>query len=180
MDLVERAKVFARAAHAAVGQVRKYNGEPYVNHCEEVARILVENSAGPVSPEQIAAAWLHDTVEDTKVTLELINQEFGLVVGVYVENLTDVSRPGDGNRKVRKQLDLEHTARAQPEAKSVKLADLISNARNIVEFDPDFARVFLHEKVRLLEVLGDGDPGLLALAHETVAEARTKLAGSSR
>lgn len=171
-NLVHRAELFARAAHGAVGQVRKYNGEPYVNHCAEVAEILCKYATNWVSAEMIAAAWLHDTVEDTKITLDDIRDCFGAEVELLVEELTDVSRPEDGNRKVRKQKDLEHTAQASVEGKSIKLADLISNGRNIVQFDPDFARVYLKEKARILEVCTDADPGLLAQAHKTLEESK--------
>jgi hypothetical protein len=80
--------------------------------------------------------------------------------------LTDVSRPEDGNRAARKAIDLAHTAKASPAAKTIKLADLIDNTRSIVERDPDFAKVYLQEKARLLEVLQEGDPTLMAMARE--------------
>lgn len=178
MDLVTKAEVFARAAHGAIDQRRKYDGSAYVNHCAEVASILVEFATGPVSQEQIAAAWLHDTVEDTRITLDDIRDVFGPDVELLVEALTDVSRPEDGNRRVRKQKDLDHTAAGPVEAKSIKLADLISNSRSIVQHDPDFARVYLHEKARILAVCEDADPGLLAEARRVLEESRNILGGN--
>jgi len=175
MDLISKADAFATAAHAAVKQVRKYDKQPYINHPREVRRILLEFAADPVTPEQEAAALLHDVVEDTGVELDLVREQFGDVVAQLVEDLTDVSRPEDGNRRVRKQKDLEHTAAALPASKSVKLADLISNGRSIVEHDPDFARVYLHEKARILDVCGDADPGLLAEARRVLEESRELL-----
>jgi GrpB-like predicted nucleotidyltransferase (UPF0157 family) len=65
---------------------------------------------------------------------------------------------------VRKAIDLQHTAAAPPEAKTVKLADLISNTQSIVKYDPKFAKIYLEEKRRLLTVLGDGDATLFARA----------------
>jgi (p)ppGpp synthase/HD superfamily hydrolase len=56
MDLVRLADAFASGAHAAVRQVRKYDGQPYINHPREVRTILLEYSSGPVSPEQEASA----------------------------------------------------------------------------------------------------------------------------
>ena len=175
MDLVSKAEVFARAAHGAIDQRRKYDGSAYVNHCAEVASILVRYAQFPVCQEQIAAAWLHDTVEDTKITLDDIRDVFGAEVELLVEALTDVSRPEDGNRRVRKQKDLDHTAAGPAAAKSVKLADLISNSRSIVQHDPDFARVYLHEKARILDVCGDADPGLLAEARRVLENSRELL-----
>ena len=162
--LVDRAVLFATAAHAAVKQVRKYTGEAYIVHPLEVMDILREFSVNPVSDEQLAAGALHDVVEDTGVTIELIESQFGPKVAELVGYLTDVSKPEDGNRKVRKAIDREHIALASPEAQSVKLADLCSNTRTIVAFDPDFARVYLGEKKKLLEVLQNADPGLVRYA----------------
>lgn len=146
--LIERARMFATAAHA--GQVRKYTGEPYVIHCREVATLIAEHGG---CAEQIAAAWLHDTVEDTPVAIELIRDEFGLCVATLVEGLTDVSKSEDGNRAARKALDRAHTAAQSQACKQIKLCDLISNTRSIAAHDPDFARVYLQEK-RLLLVEG--------------------------
>jgi (p)ppGpp synthase/HD superfamily hydrolase len=175
MNLVERAELFARAAHGAIDQRRKYDGSAYINHPVEVRRILLEFASGPVTPEQEAAALLHDVVEDTKITLDDIRDCFGADVELLVEALTDVSRPEDGNRRVRKQKDLDHTAAGPAAAKSVKLADLISNSRSIVQHDPDFARVYLHEKARILDVCEDADPGLLAEARRVLDESRELL-----
>jgi (p)ppGpp synthase/HD superfamily hydrolase len=165
MTIVERARVFATAAHAAVKQVRKYTFEPYIVHPTEVASIVASR---PHDPEMLAAAWLHDTVEDTGVTIEVIRAEFGYKVAELVGWLTDVSKPEDGNRAVRKAIDREHTERAPAEAQTVKLADLIANSRSILAHDPAFARVYLEEKRMLLEVLTRGDATLMAEARRIV------------
>jgi (p)ppGpp synthase/HD superfamily hydrolase len=159
--LVERARVFATAAHAAVGQKRKYTGEPYIVHPTEVAAIVAEAGG---TDEMVAAAFLHDVVEDTGVTLEDLQNEFGPDVANLVSWLTDVSRPEDGNRRVRKAIDRAHSAEAPAEAQTVKVADLISNSTTILKFDPGFAKVYLEEKRQLLEVLTKADPALLERA----------------
>jgi len=164
-DIVERARIFATAAHAAVGQLRKYTFEPYIVHPSEVADTVTEYGG---TPAMIAAAWLHDTVEDTGVTIELIREEFGSEVSDLVGWLTDVSRPDHGNRAARKAVDRAHTARAPSEAQTVKLADLISNTRSIVEHDPKFAETYLSEKRLLLEVMTKADPRLMARAREQI------------
>jgi (p)ppGpp synthase/HD superfamily hydrolase len=119
-------------------------------------------------PHMLAAAWLHDAVEDTPTTLEDIALEFGPDVASLVEALTDVSRPSDGNRAARRAIDREHLAAASARAKTIKLADLIDNVRDICEHDPRFARVYLAEMRALLEVLGAGDPRLLRQAWQTL------------
>jgi len=156
-DIAERARMFATAAHAAVGQLRKYTFEPYIVHPAEVVEIL---KTVPHTPEMIAAAWLHDTVEDTGVTSELIRKEFGDEVATLVGWLTDVSRPDHGNRAARKAVDRAHTAAAPAAAQTIKLCDLISNTRSIVEHDAKFAVTYLAEKRQLLEVMTKGDPAL--------------------
>jgi (p)ppGpp synthase/HD superfamily hydrolase len=85
-------------------------------------------------------------------------------VAELVAWLTDVSRPQDGNRRKRKHLDLLHTAKAPPPAKTIKLADLIDNTRTISKYDPSFWPVYRREKEALLAVLREGDPKLWAQA----------------
>jgi len=166
MHIVERARVFATAAHAAVKQVRKYTFEPYIVHPAEVAGIVAELEGATF--EMVAAAWLHDVVEDTGVTIEDICAEFGPEVATLVGWLTDVSCLEDGNRAVRKAIDREHTAAAPAEAQTVKLADLIANTRSIVKHDVAFARTYLEEKRLLLAVMTRADVGLMARARATV------------
>jgi (p)ppGpp synthase/HD superfamily hydrolase len=167
-DLETRARVFAERAHAAVEQVRKYTGEPYIVHPAEVAEIV---RGVPHTPEMLAAAWLHDAVEDTGVTLDEVKREFGDETAALVEMLTDVSRPEDGNRAARKAIDRAHSASASPAAKTVKLADLISNSGTIVAYGKGFAKVYIVEKAALLEVLRDGDAQLWQRAYEIVIDA---------
>jgi (p)ppGpp synthase/HD superfamily hydrolase len=167
MTMVERARVFATAAHAAVGQVRKYTFEPYIVHPAEVAKIVRDAGGSEV---MIAAAWLHDTVEDTGVTIETIRAEFGVEVAELVGWLTDVSRPEHGNRAHRKALDRAHSAAAPAEAQTVKLADLIANTRSIMEHDVTFAKTYLEEKRLLLEVMTKGDAALMAEARKYIGE----------
>ncbi|MGD8842716.1 MAG: HD domain-containing protein, partial [Gammaproteobacteria bacterium] len=153
-DLVERAREYATGAHRRIDQRRKYSKQPYHVHLEAVARVVASVTD---DPEMIAAAWLHDTVEDTQATLEDIEEQFGTAVAELVEELTDISKPGDGNRASRKAVDRRHTAQASARAKTVKLADLIDNCQDITRHDPRFARVYLPEMAALLEVLGEGD-----------------------
>jgi len=154
MEVVERARIFATAAHSAVAQLRKYTMEPYIVHPREVADIVATVDH---TPKMLAAAWLHDVVEDTGVTNEVIRAEFGDKIAELVGWLTDVSRPEQGNRATRKAIDRAHTAAAPAEAQTIKLADLISNTKSIVEHDEKFARTYLEEKRLLLEVMTRGD-----------------------
>lgn len=171
-DLVERARDYATRAHQRIGQQRKYSKQPYHVHPEAVARLVASVSD---DAEMIAAAWLHDTVEDTPATLDDIEAAFGPAVAGLVEELTDVSKPGDGNRARRKAIDRQHSARASARAKTVKLADLIDNCSDITRHDRRFARVYLVEMAALLEVLGEGDPQLYRRACELQASSAIKV-----
>jgi (p)ppGpp synthase/HD superfamily hydrolase len=166
MDIVRKAQVYAMAAHAAVGQKRKYTGEPYIVHPAEVAKIVAGVPGS--TPDMVAAAWLHDVVEDTGCTYTDIHMAFGADIAALVGWLTDVSKPEDGNRAVRKAMDREHTAAAPAEAQTIKLADLISNSRSIMAHDPEFARTYLAEKRALLEVMTRGDAGLRERAMQQI------------
>lgn len=84
-ELIMRAYRFAEEAHR--GQKRA-SGEPYITHCVEVAAILAELQVPPV---MIMAALLHDTVEDTHVTLEDLRREFGDEVAHLVDGVTKLS-----------------------------------------------------------------------------------------
>jgi (p)ppGpp synthase/HD superfamily hydrolase len=118
----------------------------------------------------LAAAWLHDVVEDTGVTLEVIRAEFGAEVAELVGWLTDVSRPEQGNRATRKAIDRAHSAMAPAAAQTIKLADLISNTHSIVEHDEKFAKTYLEEKRLLLAVMNKGNPVLMAEARKYIGE----------
>lgn|SRR5574338_111838 len=161
--LIERASAFAHQKHK--DQQRKYTGEPYFNHCKEVAA-LVYSLGG--DEHMIAAAYLHDTVEDCGVTLQEIQENFGEDVMNLVSDLTDVSKPSDGNRKIRKKIDRMHTAKASPRAKTIKLADIISNTIDIVEQDPRFAKIYLEEKALLLPHLTEGNNVLWNVANNII------------
>ena len=150
-EIVAHARHFAEVAHA--DQFRKYTGDAYVVHTRAVAGLVATVTQSPIA---VAAAHLHDAVEDTAVTLDNIERAFGVSVADLVYWLTDpVGRTG--NRKQRKTEDRDRLARASALAQTIKLADLIDNTSTIVRYDPAFARIYLREKAELLKVLTRGD-----------------------
>lgn len=150
MTLIKRALEFSTAAHAAVGQKRKYTGEDYIAHPIAVSEIV---AAFGGSKEMVAAALLHDTLEDTNVTKEQIAEEFGWKIFKLVVELTDVTKPEDGNRATRKAIEAKRLGMASKEAQMIKLADLIDNTKTIFKYDPKFAKVYRQEKIDLLEAM---------------------------
>lgn len=151
-NLIYKAKNFAERAHAS--QVRKYSGEPYVVHLREVAGYCAEVGC---RDEVVAAAWLHDVKEDQGVTDDELRSAFGDDVARLVDEVTDQSKPQDGNREARKAIDREHLGMASSEGKTIKLADLISNTKSIVARDPHFAVTYMREKRLLMHLLTEGN-----------------------
>jgi len=137
---------FAHTAHD--GQKRKYTGEDYIVHPMAVSKLVKEHGGSKV---QQAAALLHDVVEDTQYTLADIHANFGHEVATLVQWLTDTSRPEDGNRATRKEIDRKRLEMAPAEAQFIKLADMLDNSETIFEFDPSFATVFKREMVQLVD-----------------------------
>ncbi len=162
-ELELKAKEFATNAHK--GQKRKYTGVDYITHPAEVVDILRSIDADEY---MLAAGWLHDVVEDCGVSIDTILEVFGPHVAAMVADLTDVSKPSDGNRAFRKSLDLQHSKKALPKSKTIKLADLVSNTASIVKYDPEFAKVYLPEKKALLKVLIEGNSTLFKRACEQI------------
>jgi len=162
-DLLAKAITFAVKSHGE--QKRKYTGEPYATHPLAVMRMVQEV---PHTTEMLVAAVLHDVVEDTPVELVEIEDKFGPVVATYVEGLTDISRPEDGNRATRKAMDREHTAKQPAEVQTIKLADLIHNTASIEQHDPSFYKVYKQEKIELLKLLTKGDKTLMWRAQQQI------------
>ena len=162
-DIIEKAEQFAVQAHGP--QKRKYSGEPYIVHPIEVSQIV---RTVPHTNAMVAAAILHDVIEDTEATYDDVVVNFGVIIADLVNELTDVSKPEDGNRAVRKALDRAHLAKASADAQTIKLADIISNSKDIKENDPSFAKVYIPEMKALLEVLDKGDKTLMAQAEKQV------------
>lgn len=153
---------FASAAHAAVGQVRKYTGEPYIAHPVGVLKLLAQHLKDENLTMLVAqAALLHDVVEDTSVTLEQVREHFGATVAEYVGWLTKATTPSFGNRAARHAFEVDRLSRAPLAARIIKVADLIDNTRSIVERDPVFARTYLPEKRDLLLAIAPDVPGVL-------------------
>lgn len=163
---------FNLASKAHADQKRKYTHTPYIDHCVEVANLV---AAAGSSPEVIAAALLHDTVEDTAVTREDIAYELSSWVADLVMMVTDVSRPEDGNRKARKAKDLAHLAEADADGQTIKLADIISNSVNILGNDQAFCKIYIPEMLSCLSVLTKGNAELYTLASNYVNNGKAHL-----
>jgi (p)ppGpp synthase/HD superfamily hydrolase len=164
-DLVDKAITFATKAHG--DQKRKYTEEPYISHPIAVMEIV---KTVPHTEEMLAAAVLHDVIEDTDQSYDDIYYYFGDIVADLVQGLTDVSHPDDGNRQFRKALDRQHLAEQGADVQTIKLADMIHNTSTTKDHDPEFWKIYQKEKIALLEVLTKGSKVLHSKATEMITE----------
>jgi len=135
-ELLDRAIVFAVKAHA--GTERRGKGYPYIVHPMEAVEIVATMTA---DQELLAAAILHDTVEDTEVTVEQLKAEFGERVASLVADESDVMPEGmteEASWHQRKQAAIDRLSKASHDAKMVALGDKLSNMRAIAR---DYAEI---------------------------------------
>lgn len=158
-DLILRAARLATTVHN--GQNRKWghSADPYIFHPMRVAGLVSLNTFA--TEEIVAAAWLHDTLEDTTLTeTQLIAHGFGGPVTFFVTQMTNASKvdPAMKNkpRAERKAADRAKIAAAPWEVRFIKLADRLDNVmemRNDSQTPADFVKLYTGESRLLLEVL---------------------------
>ncbi len=127
--LLDKAIIFATRAHA--GTERRGKGFPYIVHPMEAMEIVAT-----ITPDQelLAAAALHDTVEDTDVTIETLREEFGERIAALVAAESDTFQEGvseEDSWHARKQAAIDRLAQAPRDAKIVAMGDKLSNMRAI-------------------------------------------------
>ena len=128
-DLVDKAIIFATKAHH--GTERRGKGFPYIVHPLEALSIVATITN---EPDLLAAAVLHDTIEDTEATYDELKDEFGEHVACLVAAETDVRTDGQGRNlswRERKQRDLDYLRKSSREVKIVAIGDKLSNMRAI-------------------------------------------------
>jgi myo-inositol-1(or 4)-monophosphatase len=134
--LLDRAIIFAVQAHA--GTERRGRGYPYIVHPLEAVGIVATMTA---DQELLAAAALHDTVEDTNVTVEQIRAEFGERIASLVADESEERPEGvskEDSWHDRKQAAIDRLSHASLDAKMVALGDKLSNMRTIAH---DYAKI---------------------------------------
>lgn len=166
-NLIARAVRFADQAHD--GQVRKFSGFPYITHPMEVMQIV----NGICSDDDVlAAAVLHDVIEDCGVTYTDLVIEFNERVAHLVYQVTSAADKTDGDRTTRAYINRAILTNASAEAQTIKLADIISNLSTIdqaFECDPVWAAIYLEEKIDAINVLTKGNTQLMKRARSLAA-----------
>jgi hypothetical protein len=157
-SLVSAAKSFSLGSHQRITANRLPSQQNIENHLKSVAQMVASVTKDEAT---IAAAWLHDLVEDTAVTIGDIERQFGSDVARLVSEVTHVSRSSDGDRAARFLVDKKHFEATSPEAMTIKVADLIDTGRDLQKSKhPEFAD-YAREAAELAELLQAADAQLL-------------------
>ncbi len=173
-------QILAAASFAAEkhrNQKRKgSDGQPYINHPIEVASLLA-NFGKIDDADVIIAGLLHDTVEDCGVSSEEIESKFGKRVADYVLEVTDDKSLPKADRK---RLQIEHAPHLSHGAKQVKLADKISNIRDVTanpphDWDLTRRREYVEWGEKVVAGLRGANQDLERLFDQTVSDARDAL-----
>lgn len=182
-DILMQIRDFADEAHGE--QTRKYSAERYIVH---PVRVMETLRAYDATRTMLAAALLHDVLEDTPVSPVEMYTFLKTLLPVHeaeltlklVTELTDVfvkSSYPQWNRRVRKEKELDRVVRISPDAQTVKYADILDNSTEIVDHDPNFATRYLFESRAILQKATKGHPELrlraLALVEEGLARMRS-------
>ena len=172
---------FADQAHGK--QLRRYTSERYIVH---PVRVMETCRQYTNDISVLAAAILHDVLEDTPVTREemkifLLDQmtaDEATQTIVLVEALTDEYTKENypqWNRRKRKEMEAERLEKASAAAQTIKYADIIDNAPEITREDPDFAKRYLQEYYFLLKKITKGNPVLYRKAVDTINDCINEL-----
>ena len=169
MDIFDEAIIFATKAHS--GAFRKGTSIPYITHPIEAAAIV----ATMINNKNVlAAAVLHDTIEDTDATIDDIKEIFGEEVARLVATESENKRdnlPSDSTWKIRKQETLDHLKGATEEEKMITLGDKLSNIRAIYR---DYSTI----GDKLWERFNQKDKNQHAWYYKTIAERLSDLSDS--
>jgi (p)ppGpp synthase/HD superfamily hydrolase len=158
-------KALKLASEKHKDQRRKSDGSPYINHLIEVADHLY-SLGGIQSDEILCAAILHDIVEDTPTTIKEISGNFGVSIANVVSELTKDNALSAIDNKNKMLETFRYKSQA---AKTIKLADLLSNVANIPSaWDGDRVNKYLKWIEDMLIVLSDTNQSLEKTANETL------------
>ena len=174
VPLLMRAADTAARAHA--GQRRKGGDVPYVTHVVGVARLVAEDGW---EASVVAAALLHDVVEDSATSVAEIEAAFGEEVAALVAALTDAEDISALPRPERKRRQAAHIAGAPASARAIKIADQTSNLRDLARLPAGWAagdaEAYIAGTAQVVDVCRDAAPGLAALYDAAAAQARAAL-----
>lgn len=160
---------FAAVAHAEVGQLRQYTGEPYIVHPMDVVLLL---STITSDPDLLEAAGGHDVDEDTN--RRVARSGMSAPAQQLVAEVTDPEMPEGLTRAQKLVLKREHLAKASPRGQTLKCADGAANLgtgdKALARLDPKRAASYVAEWILLLEVLPQADPRMRRITQDRIEE----------
>jgi (p)ppGpp synthase/HD superfamily hydrolase len=173
-DILNQVRDYADKAHGS--QMRKYTPERYIVH---PIRVMETCRNFDPSPTLLAAALLHDVLEDTDIKSDEMLAFLNTVMDKpeaektlsLVQQLTDVytkTAYPQLNRKERKKKEHERIATISPKAQTIKYADIIDNTREIIVEEPSFAPRYLKECKEALSLADKGNEELYKIAKNEV------------
>jgi len=162
----------AKKAH--LGQTRKGSGEPYLNHLLRTALILLELALQKNNAAVICASLLHDVAEDTKVTANDVEDDFGHQVGDMVRALTHPPLKDDETKFARNMRYLEHLRWAGRDSHIVKAADRLDNLLSMEgAFTPERRAEYIMESEQaVLPLALASNTALYHALHDAIAAAK--------
>jgi guanosine-3',5'-bis(diphosphate) 3'-pyrophosphohydrolase len=180
-ETLKKITEFARIAHGE--QQRKFAPDPYIVHPIRVMELCRKYSN---EVTLLAAALLHDVLEDTAVTVEKMEDFLQSLMSSsqanetiqLVKELTDVyvkTNYPEWNRRKRKQKETERLSSISSKAQTIKYADIIDNSLDIVNVKNDFAKKYLQECLAIIKAMQKGNRELYEKALETVYDCLEKI-----
>lgn len=164
MELLEKAQRWSARGHFGVN--RKFGTIPYIVHPEAVAEIISQVTD---DTDVIAAAWLHDIVEDTDTTIDDIRSAFNDNIAQLVWEVSKITDNCSCSRDFRVMMNCVHYGNGSRWAKAIKIADAIHNLPLMIRDNPTFAARYVTEKKILLEFIKDGHPLLASILEEIIS-----------
>jgi (p)ppGpp synthase/HD superfamily hydrolase len=148
MNMVSQAKEFATLKHS--GQFRKFSGEAYVEHPKRVAQTILRYKNSKELDKLMAAALLHDTIEDTETSLDEVKTLFGDLVASLVEELTS-------DKELKVENKAEYLAQKMSGMTSwalvIKLADRLDNVSDLRHVNKSFRIKYIKETKYIISQL---------------------------
>lgn len=167
MSLILKAARFADRAHQ--GQTRKFTSQPYIVHPDRVAARVAKLPYA--NEEMVAAAWLHDVIEDCGITPTVLSDYFPTEVVDMVVYLTNYRKDCGLSNRLRRIADLERIATAPLDVRIIKLCDRTDNVRDSLRAEIGFRRSYIVKAQTFLDRIRGTD----SLLEEELAAAIDEL-----
>jgi len=179
MDIVLKAELVAVTAHDAVGQKRKFTGEPYWTHPQKVADVVAQRQDDHMyfqyyDWDLVAAAWLHDVVEDTQISQDFIVKHFGPDIAQFVFDVTEQNVYGPKSQNALHEIN--RLSKVCDKSKFLKLCDIYCNVSDIcVESGEQFIGAWVPTKIATVLAIGNESPMFQGFGKDILDVIETKI-----